>query len=117
MPDSESGPWESHPRRVLRQLHREVSLSLNRFIALSELMDISEWFGNARHLAFRDNPCGQEVRGAPSSGWSSRPRTGMYLMNVYLVVKEQVRVFCLSRGRARERDFYKQNSKIVEKIF
>ena len=26
MPDSESGPWESHPRRVLRQLRREVSL-------------------------------------------------------------------------------------------
>ena len=27
-PDSESGPWESHPCRVLRQLRREVSLAL-----------------------------------------------------------------------------------------
>ncbi|MDD6284144.1 MAG: hypothetical protein PUB05_02135, partial [Firmicutes bacterium] len=49
--------------------------------------DISEWFGNARHLAFRYNPDGQEGLGAPSFGWSSRSRTGTYLMNVYLVVK------------------------------
>ena len=35
MPDSESGPWESHPCRVLRQLRREVSLSLLRFMAVS----------------------------------------------------------------------------------
>ena len=34
-PDSESGPWESHPCRVLRQLRREVSLSLLRFVAVS----------------------------------------------------------------------------------
>ena len=26
MPDSESGPWESHPRRVLRRFRRKVSL-------------------------------------------------------------------------------------------
>jgi len=31
-------------------------------------MDISEWFGFATHLAFRNNPYGQEVLGAPSSG-------------------------------------------------
>ena len=35
MPDSDSGPWESHPCRVLRQLRREVSLSLLRFMAAS----------------------------------------------------------------------------------
>ena len=35
MPDSESGPWESHPCRVLRQLRREVSLSPGPVIALS----------------------------------------------------------------------------------
>ena len=34
-PDSESGPWESHPCRVLRQLRREVSLSPGPVIALS----------------------------------------------------------------------------------
>ena len=34
-PDSESGPWESHPCRVLRQLRREVSLSPEPVIALS----------------------------------------------------------------------------------
>jgi len=57
--------------------------------------DISEWFGIATNLAFRNNPCGQEVRGAPSSGWGLRPRLGMYLLNVYSIVKEQVRGFCL----------------------
>ena len=39
-------------------------------------------------LAFRDNPCGQEVRGAPSSGWGFRPRSGMYLLSVYSVFKD-----------------------------
>ena len=37
--------------------------------------------------AFRDNPYGQEVRGAPSSGWGFRPQSGMYLLNVYSVFK------------------------------
>ena len=50
--------------------------------------DISEWFGIATNLAFRDNPCGQEVRGAPSSGWGFRPRSGMYLLSVYSVFKD-----------------------------
>ena len=51
-------------------------------------VDISEWFGIATDLAFRDNPCGQEVRGAPSSGWGFRPRSGMYLLSVYSVFKD-----------------------------
>ena len=50
-------------------------------------VDISEWFGIATNLAFRDKPCGQEVRGAPSSGWGFRPRSGMYLLNVYSIFK------------------------------
>ena len=58
-------------------------------------MDISEWFGIATNLAFRDNPCGQEVRGAPSSGWDLRPRSGMYLLNVYSVFKVR-EVFALT---------------------
>ena len=37
--------------------------------------------------AFRDNPYGQEVRGAPSSGWGFHPQSGMYLLNVYSVFK------------------------------
>ena len=49
--------------------------------------DISEWFGIATSLAFRDDPCGQEVRGAPSSGWGFHPRSGMYLLNVYSIFK------------------------------
>lgn len=36
---------------------------------------------------FRENPYGQEVRGTPSSGWGIRPRSGMYLLNVYSVFK------------------------------
>jgi hypothetical protein len=56
-------------------------------MAVSVAADISEWFGIATNLAFRDNPFGQEVRGAPSFGWGLRPRSGMYLLNVYLIVK------------------------------
>ena len=37
--------------------------------------------------AFRDNPYGQEARGAPSSGWGFRPRSGMYLLSVYSIFK------------------------------
>ena len=44
-------------------------------------------YANARHLAFRYNPDGQEGLGAPSFGWDFRPRSGTYLMNVYSVVK------------------------------
>ena len=40
-------------------------------------------YANARHLAFRYNPDGQEGLGAPSFGWDFRPRSGTYLMNVY----------------------------------
>ena len=56
---------------------------------------VSEWFGIATNLAFRDNPCGQEVRGAPSSGWGCRPRSGMYLLNVYSIFKVR-EVFALT---------------------
>ena len=47
------------------------------------------------NLAFRDNPCGQEVRGAPSSGWGFRPRSGMYLLSVYSIFKVR-EVFALT---------------------
>ena len=35
MPDSESGPWESHPRRVLRRFRRKVSLYPKPVVAVS----------------------------------------------------------------------------------
>ena len=38
---------------------------------------------------------GQEVRGAPSSGWGLRPRSGMYLLNVYSIFKVR-EVFALN---------------------
>ena len=34
-PDSESGPWESHPRRVLRRFRRKVSLYPKPVVAVS----------------------------------------------------------------------------------
>ena len=34
-PDSESGPWESHPRRVLRRFRRKVSLYPKPVMAVS----------------------------------------------------------------------------------
>ena len=37
------------------------------------LFAASGYFRIATNLAFRDDPCGQEVRGAPSSGLGFRP--------------------------------------------
>ena len=53
-PDSESGPWESHPCRVLRQLRREVSLSPEPVMAVSVATGyFGNSFGVAPHLMSR----------------------------------------------------------------
>ena len=78
--------------------------------------DISEWFGIATNLAFRDNPCGQEVRGAPSSGWGFRPRSGMYLLNVYSVFKVR-EVFALTNQLGNFFRFVRSFFEIFQKIF
>ena len=77
--------------------------------------NISEWFGIAANLAFRDNPYGQEVRGAPSSSWGFRHRSGMYLLNVYSIFKVR-EVFALTKQLGNffdlnepTLDFFKKN--------
>ena len=62
-PDSESGPWESHPCRVLRQLRREVSLSLLRFMAVSVAVG---YFWMARK---RSSPCFPLSPGWTGGSW------------------------------------------------
>ena len=41
----------------------------------------------------------------------------MYLLNVYSIVKEQVRDFCPSSGRSRERAKIKSPEKFLKKFF
>ena len=60
-----------------------------------------------------DNPCGQEVRGAPSSGWGFHPRSGMYLLNVYSVFKVR-EVFALTNQLGT---FFGNNKENFKKIF
>jgi hypothetical protein len=50
-------------------------------------VDILEWFGNARHLAFRYNMDGQYGFGAHLSCCGFRPTLKTNLLNVYSVVK------------------------------
>jgi hypothetical protein len=78
--------------------------------------NISEWFGIAANLAFRDNPCGQEVRGAPSSGWGFRPRSGMYLLNVYSIFKIH-EVFALTNQLGNFFDLNEPNLDFFKKNF
>ncbi len=70
-PDSESGPWESHPCRVLRQLRREVSLSLLRFIALSVAV------GYFRMVRKRSPPCFPLLPGGAGGSWRTFIRLGL----------------------------------------
>jgi len=67
-------------------------------------------------LAFRDNPCGQEVRGAPSFGWGFRPRSGMYLLNVYSIFKVR-EVFALTNQLGNFFRFVRSFFEIFQKIF
>ena len=78
--------------------------------------NISEWFGIAANLAFRDNPYGQEVRGAPSSGWGLHPRSGMYLLNVYSNFKVR-EVFALTNQLGNFFRFVRSFFEIFQKIF
>ena len=54
--DCESSPWAFHPRRVLRQLRREVSLSCLNRRRLAGGNPAVEVVFLAQHLCF--NPCG-----------------------------------------------------------
>ena len=69
--------------------------SSESLLLLTVMPFCAPWFGIATNLAFRDNPYGQEVRGAPSSGWGFHPRSGMYLLNVYSIFKVR-EVFALT---------------------
>ena len=44
------------------------------------------------------SPKNSNGRNPGNTGWGFRPRSGMYLLNVYSIVKEQVRGFCPSSG-------------------
>ena len=68
-------------------LRLSVGIVLNRKSLGQRIQVVQKRTGIATNLAFRDNPFGQEVRGAPSFGWGLRPRSGMYLLNVYSVFK------------------------------
>ena len=63
-----------------------------------------------------DNPCGQEVRGAPSSGWGFHPRSGMYLLNVYSIFKVR-EVFALTNQLGNFFRFVRSFFEIFQKNF
>ena len=74
-PDSESGPWESHPCRVLRQLRREVSLSPEPVMAVSVATGyFGNSFGVAPHLMSRRCLQRPVDHGVPSCGLGLSPR-------------------------------------------
>lgn len=68
MPDSESGPWESHPCRVLRQLRREVSLTPVPVVAVADCRSACP--GWVESLASEEGP------GAPQVWLGYYPGTG-----------------------------------------
>ena len=76
-PDSESGPWESHPCRVLRQLRREVSLSPEPVIALSV---VAGYFGmvsgSLPTLCPADTISGRWILAHLRAAWNFRPGSG-----------------------------------------
>ena len=53
------------------------------------------------------------VLGAPSFGWGFRPRSGMYLLNVYSVFKD-LEVFALTNQLGT---FFGNNKENFQKIF
>ena len=73
-----SGPWESHPCRVLRQLRREVSLSLALVFAVAGSKPVYFCIGMIALKKDHREPTG-------SAEFSLMQ--GKYLMNVYSVFK------------------------------
>ena len=67
----ETSPWESHPCRVLRQLRREVSLTLKRFMAISVAV------GYFRMVRKRSPPCFPLLPGWAGGSWRTFIRLGL----------------------------------------
>ena len=98
MPDSESGPWESHPRRVLRRFRRKVSLYPKPVVAVSVA---------ARYFRMVSGSLSTFCPVIPlAAGGSWRTfiwllAQGMYLMNVYEIFKVPGRLFAFSLSLCR----------------
>ena len=73
-------------------------------------------FGIAPHLAFRDNPYGQEDLGVLSFGWGLPLRLGMYLLNVYSVFKVR-EVFALTNQLGNFFRFERTKFRFFQKYF